>query len=533
MDVDVVSPYSKISMTAATGLETKEQPTYTTVGSIYNPNAATPIQPPTRRPRTRRYPQSLESPSGEAFNFPDPFTALLLKYKLPPPPTTANTLRRYSPLQQNYDRALSPINEQEYSVLANFGMAVPPTIRSGNLPPPSVLENDDSVAPEDTLVSSRIRVKGLTNLASYPNPMRKAAQKALARARPANFAFSRPEGLSSLSMAAPDFGTGRDRPAVATPRLPSTSSSGTPQPLTAGPPGLRQLKRTTFDPAQPSIRTSRLEDQNEPPTASSHLPIGYQARSSSVIQPYKAETNYLAFNDRELRGRYVGHSTQLFQHNMSGNYGSIAQKSRVSPDWRHSSSSTPFQFNGPEQEPVKRFVYDTLPFERISKYFPKGLPPNYHGQNILVSDDWASRAMIASQQPPLQRQLDMPFYAGEGFSIGHLQRKLGAIGVERERRFGSGTDKSVPPKLSIEEAINMEASEHVKPMLEMTYVALLNYRDTRRSRGPVSAWGPIFAEPDESLIDHSPDGNNSFFDDPRVEVPKKKKVTRFPRRLGY
>src|SRR5438034_9357410 len=47
------------------------QPTYTTVGSIYNPNAEKPLQPPTRRGRTIRLshmnfadPAFLPQPSG-------------------------------------------------------------------------------------------------------------------------------------------------------------------------------------------------------------------------------------------------------------------------------------------------------------------------------------------------------------------------------------------------------------------------------------------------------------------------------------
>ncbi|KAK4200297.1 hypothetical protein QBC40DRAFT_174240 [Triangularia verruculosa] len=539
--MDVVSPYSKISTTTATGLETKKQPTYTTVGSIYNPSAATPIQPPTRRPRARRFPQHLEPPSGEGFNLPDSLSSLLSKERSPPsPPTTANTLdtKQYTPLQQNYDRALSPIHEQEFAAFSDLGMTAP-TLRSGNLPhPPSVLEDDESVASEDTLVSSKMTVRSLRNLASYPNPMRKAAQKALAKARPANLSFSRPGGLSPLSITASDIGPGRDRPTAATAGLPSAVSSGPPQPLTAGPPGLRQLKRAAFDSTTASIRNSRFEGQNEPRFTSAHMPIGHQPRASTVAQPYKAEADNHAIYDREVRGRDIGLSSHLSQHDFADIYGPVTQMSRPSSDLRQSSSSTPFYVAGPS---VKRFVYDTLPPEKISRYFPDGFPSNYDGRYTPLSDAW-HKVAIPSHTPPLdeeaQKQRESVLAKDldqerDAQTSGRLQRKLGAIGAERERLFGCAINKPVQSKLSMEEAIQMESSEHVEPLLNMTYAALLNYRDYRRSCCRPNGWFPKFAEPDESLIDRSPEGNNSFFDDPRAEAPKKKKVTRVPRRLGY
>ncbi|KAK0669556.1 hypothetical protein QBC41DRAFT_274419 [Cercophora samala] len=469
--MDVASPYSKNSMTAATDLEAKKQPTYTTVGSIYNPNAANPIQAPPRRPRTRRFPQPLESPSGEAFDFADPLRDLLKQKSPPSPPTTANVLKQYTPLQQNYDRALSPISEQEHRA-----MTMNPKLR-------------------------------------------------------------RLEAPSPLSLNTADVGVGRDRSTVNPAGLPSTTSSGPPQPLTAGPPGLRQFKRNTFDLSTSSVRTSRWEKQNEPSAASSPFPIGHQAKPSSIGQPFRTGVNYPALRDGNIRGYDAEMLTQPFQHGVLGNYGSIVHQSHTSPDLRQSSSSTPLQQNG--QESKKGPVHDTLPVERIAQYFPNSFPHDYTGQHTLKSESWATQAMspklsLLDQEAQKQRQIQLAKSDQQirDQAYGRMQRSIGAIGAERERRR-SAIDKPVSPKLSIEDTTEMGSTDYAKPLLDRTYDALLKYRDSGRSASSSNGWYPKFAEPDESLIDHSPEGNNSFFDDPRTEAPKKKKIAKPPRKLGY
>ncbi|KAK4682895.1 hypothetical protein QC764_120250 [Podospora pseudoanserina] len=463
--MDVASSCSKISMTAAADVEAKKQPTYTTVGSIYNPSAAAPIQAPTRRPRIRRFPQPPESPLGDPFDFTDPLRALLKEKSPPSPPTTAAVLKQYTPLQQNYDRALSPINEQEY-----LAMTMPPQFRRSEIPSP-------------------------------------------------------------LSSTTSDIGFGRDRPTVNPAGLPSTASSGPPRPLTAGPPGVRQFKRNGFDPTTSSVRIGRLESQNETSAARPLFPIGHQTKPSIIRQPFQAGVNYMALHDGDIRGHDAEHPSQLLQHNLSGNYGSNAQQSRASPDLRRSSSSTPFRPSDPD--PKKGPVHDTLPPEKAMEYFPAGFPSNYDGQ-------YTPRPAVPSKFSPLdqesqkqtQNQLDKQDQQIHDPTNGRVQRPIGAIGAERERRRNA-IDKAVSCKLDNEDTTKMDSNEYAKPLLDRTYDALLKYRDSGRSACPSNGWHPQFAEPDESLFDHSPEGNNSFFDDPRMEAPKKKKVVKPTRKLGY
>jgi hypothetical protein len=184
---------------------------YTTVGSVYHPQPQ-PLQPPVRRGRTIKslFPYKSEAPVGQS-------------------------QLKYTPLQQNSDRAISParmnpdslhdITNQERQVLQKFGVAVPNIQQTINMPrllqspigespdqarndrnqantsigtvvgpvattPDSVMvansnaELEDGSDGVDTKPIATMNFNSLTNLASYPNPMQRAAQRVLASHRP-------------------------------------------------------------------------------------------------------------------------------------------------------------------------------------------------------------------------------------------------------------------------------------------------------------------------------------------------------------
>ena len=459
--MDAVSPSSNLSTASSVGLEARKPPTFTTVGSVYNPNAAMPLQPPTRRPRTRRYPQPVRSPSGNPFfPFSDALlSALPLKDSAPlSPSTTAAPFRQYTPLQQNYDRAASPMTEQETSVFSSIGMPVP-SIRSGNMPSPTGCEDNDNVGSEDTLASSRITVKGLTNLASYPNPMQKAAQKALARARTANLGLSRPNTPSSLSTTTIDIGKDRLASTYGT----SSAAAGPPQPLTAGPPGQRQFKSMTLDTAP---RCLRQEDQISPlsPTASV-----FQSRPLIGLRNINGAGLLPTFDDEdELEGteRPSQLPTDERHHSL------VSRPSSDHAGFRPLATPGPSDLTTEPLDGTRRKIQDTLPADRISQYFPDGFPSNYDGRHKPVGENWPMKYPITednSAQPLCERRskINRSFYAGtEGLvknieqivrdhNYRCLENKVGVIGEERERLRGShierlGCDGKVqPPHLSV------------------------------------------------------------------------------------
>ncbi|KAK3311416.1 uncharacterized protein B0T15DRAFT_571788 [Chaetomium strumarium] len=539
-------PDGSESNDSSTGKETGRQPTYTTVGSIYNPKTVTPIQPPARRPRARRYPQPIRSPSGETYiPFPNallsalPFTE---QTSPSPPPTRPATLLQYSPLQQNYERAINPTSERE---MVDFtGSELPaPAIRSGNLPSPAPFEGNDGTTSEDSL-TSRITVKSLTNLASYENPMQKAAQKALARARTANLNVNRVNTpFSSLS-------TSTEYPRD---RLPPTYGAtlaivGPPQPLTAGPPGQRRFRPSVLEP----VCKARDSDSQV-----ANMPLGagvYRSQSPPGLPRNFGTSILAALDDDDETTEGTGPSNRsLLDETYHAPVSPIPPvPARFRPLYPHYTPGGPESFIGSMNE-TKRKVYDTLPPERIQQYYPNGFPHSYDGQYTPIAEDWYTRFPITENQTAQKPSSDSEhinktnqrFYAGTEGLFKHMSQtlddhnrhshdnKVGVIGGERQRLRAGHIEKSavdgklVPPAMSVEEANEMEESDATEPLLNMAFASLLSYKEASQN-----GTSP-FTKADDSLIDHSEKGNQSFFSESKEEEqPKKKKVVKRSRR-GY
>lgn len=471
--------------------------------------------------------------------FADAFlSALPLDDQAPPsPPTTASILRQYSALQQNSERAANPVEEREYSVIADNTMSVP-SIRSGNLPSPRGFEND-SVAAEDTL-TSRITVKGLTNLASYPNPMQKAAQNTLARARTANLDLSRPDTPSSIPSTTPDLTTDR----LINPYGTTPAATGAPQPLKAGPPGQRPFKPSTLDAASRGLRV----DGQVPPAA-------YQPQSPIGL-PYNFDTNLVAAFDDDDGISATGRTAQLPRDERQ--HGPVSRNPHELAGFGRLSTPGPFDTATEELSGARRKVHDTLPPERLEQYFPAGFPSNYDGRHKPVADDWHAKYPTAEnrfmQETFSERmtKINQNFYAStEGLvrnmeqivrdhNYRCLENKVGVIGQERERLRGShierlGADGKVqPPVLTVEEADRMDEAEVAKPLVNMAFATLLSYKEQSESGAAArNAWPSGFIEADPAWVDTSDEGNTSFFSKSKDEEQlRKKRAGRRPRR-GY
>ncbi|KAK3298228.1 uncharacterized protein B0H64DRAFT_353693 [Chaetomium fimeti] len=535
--MDSASLLSDSAIDLSTGIGAKRPPTYTTVGSVYNPKTTTPLQPPTRRPRTRRYPQPIRSPPEGTF-MNALLSALPIEDQNPPsPPSTASILRQYSPLQQNYDRAAIPVSEQETMAFTEFDMSMT-NVRSGDLPSPTGFESNDSVAAEDTL-TSRITVKGLTNLASYPNPMQKAARNTLARARAVNLSLSRPGTPSSLPSTTPDmfkdrlFNTYGAKPAMA----------GPPQPLKAGPPGQRAFKPTTLDAA---ARSLRIEDQVPPAMYQSRSPIGFQ---------YNPDTNIQAAFDDDDGIHSSKREAQLpLEENQ---HGPVSRNPHDVTGFGGLLTPGPFDTFTESLDGAKRKVHDTLPPERIKHYFPGGFPSSYDGRHKPMGDDWATKQPAPEdgfrQESFSERmtKINRNFYAGTEGLVKNLEQivrdhnyrclenKIGVIGGERERLRGShierlGADGKVqPPILSVDEVDKMSEADVAKPLVNMAFATLLSYKEQSESGASgQNAWPSGFTKPDDSWVDATVEGNTSFFSKPKEECLKRKKAHKKVRR-GY
>ncbi|KAL2269445.1 hypothetical protein VTJ83DRAFT_1629 [Remersonia thermophila] len=494
--------------------EQHKQPVFTTVGSVYNPKQPTAIQPPARRLRSRRYPQPILLPNGGSFvPFPEALlSALPLPDETPPSaPTTASLLREYSPLQQNNERAANPAHNRESAIAAGDTMSSPDNPSS-----PAELGHHESAMADD-LLTSRITVKGLTNLASYPNPMQKAAQNTLARARTVDLGLGRPETPPSQSTT-PDFAKGRTLNPYGPPRAPT----GPPEPLKAGPPGHRPFRPSVLDLA---TRRSAGEDQPSLPPCQPRLPAGLSYSFDGNVVPPAGP-----------RGWDASRPGQALVNEAHGS--SLVRSAPGSTGPSRLTTPCPVDPCARTKDGTRRKICDTLPVERIRPYYPAGLPANYDGRYTPVTDDWHARYPLfedgSMSEPSTDRRskIDRDFYGGAEERMKTADRVVrgngpqlsrntaGVIGEERERVHGSvfSRQNDVGPKaerplMSIEDVNKMGHAEIVEPLLSMTLATLLGYRKDAAAIGAHHPWADCFVKAEPDWIDKSEEGSKSLFRD--------------------
>ncbi|KAM0542766.1 hypothetical protein ACHAPJ_012649 [Fusarium lateritium] len=310
---DISSPGS-IASSTPTAPTSASKVTYTTAGTPYNPSTSQPLQPPARRGRSLKWPAGIHT-AGLSLLPKSVLATLPLKAS-----SQSSSLQQYSPVQTQYDETPSPLNDTDHGCV-NMSAQVP---RLGSSATPSPLTSLFSEAEQDTFTDVdpseesdddcelgmdpllNMTVKSLHNLASYPNPNQKRAQKALLRGlkpalglktaarsdepstplsrsvgfldplrnnagspnilRPAQTetifsgrsnddAFWNPPG--NISSGLPGTLNSFDRAVGGnSARTTGTPGSGAPLPLTAGPPGQRQYRPSTFESTFKALQTN-------------------------------------------------------------------------------------------------------------------------------------------------------------------------------------------------------------------------------------------------------------------------------------
>ncbi|KAL7918873.1 hypothetical protein ACQKWADRAFT_323460 [Trichoderma austrokoningii] len=173
--------------------------TYTTAGTVYHPGPPQRLQPPTRRGRLFKEATSefdglnlANPPHPTIHQLPEALQRLFLSDKADKADKAAQSESpipdqhiSYEPLQQNYDRAVSPPNDQQdqdqdQTPKMSWSVGAPPFVplSKGKAIAADMGSSDD----EECIMTSALMsmpVKSLQNLASYPNPNQKGAQKVL------------------------------------------------------------------------------------------------------------------------------------------------------------------------------------------------------------------------------------------------------------------------------------------------------------------------------------------------------------------
>ncbi|KAF3768462.1 hypothetical protein M406DRAFT_71467 [Cryphonectria parasitica EP155] len=304
MDTPSSGSSSKSTIPSEQGQQASRQTTYTTVGSIFNPEVASQLPAPAQRGRAKRCPPIVSDDIAAL----DQFVQANAPYeqRQPTPPSTATIMKEYSPLQQNRERAADPVAaltfQERIATEALMNMSKPTTpFHEGPPRDKHIRTPQDQVTPvrgggnasgHDDQWSGNMRhhsVKALTNLASYPNRHQQAAQRVLDRGRksarptptgpaahrgrPVTPAYhmqnaSGPGGqYSSPSSSSPwglrdhnDYNHNDHHPAhghINNTSQPGGCSGGygAPRPLTAGPPGQRQYKAATLEGPYRALQT--------------------------------------------------------------------------------------------------------------------------------------------------------------------------------------------------------------------------------------------------------------------------------------
>ncbi|EGX94979.1 hypothetical protein CCM_03251 [Cordyceps militaris CM01] len=491
---DSISP----STTASGSSNPSIQPTYTTAGTIYNPNTSQPLQPPTRRGRAPKW------TSGGAYSD----LSLLPRSLIATLQAKSNgrsspyNVAQYTPLQQNYDRAANPISKNGCfdemghrwnSTPGDAGLEVDEVGYNAIGRDPE--EDDDDEDGDDGMdsIMMNMPVKSLHNLASYANPNQKKAQKALLRPikprlnpqntysahdmpvqhwdpRPSpdhydrSWAKLRPsysDSVASQLMAKAELQSitarSQHQEVSPPPNIEDVEAKnawlthmalGAPRPLTAGPPGQRQYRASTFKSTFKALSTeTKATKQMDDDDA--------YAITARVLQ-------HAGIDD--ARGRLEG---SLSRHESeSNNYTQLFQGSqqlpRGSPNGSYGIVGSPDK--GYKRRGVEEFTASDAALTR-PEWGTKGSYQQFRG-------DAEYEANLATQTEKMNK---LWYHGCEtlcGEAVGEADKArdtyVGVIGDGRPRQ--SGWNRHSP--LAIEEANKMEVSEHTKPLLDMAMANL-------------------------------------------------------------
>ncbi|KPM40423.1 hypothetical protein AK830_g6089 [Neonectria ditissima] len=541
--MDTLTSLTTITSSTATEPESgSKQATYTTAGTLYDPSSSQPLQPPTRRGR------SLKWAAGGAHSnlslFPK---SLLATLPLKGAAGRPAPVQHYTPLQQNYDRAVSPFSDLDHQS-ANMSAQVP-LMSSGNTPTSlsSLLSehdrdnhtnattsdesDDDSDFGSDPLMN--MTVKSLHNLASYPNPSQKRAQKALLRgAKPTLNGLSgairsnappsplnrslAPVEILKRSSVSPTLRLAQSDPLAirkgqedfpfkpefkrsstthhensplnemahygdsahpsSTPSSTSTSMTlasgpGAPRPLTAGPPGQRQYRPSTFESTFKALHTNVKPqnggtDEDEETIAVTQQTLLQASIDDLGIVSDSVSTAYLV---AECLSGEAGPMTSLGKMVSSTNDGLAGTNDQhtTGPSWNQENDHrrdllVPNSDWTWSSEPLHT-DWSSLSTMRSQERWKAGTDrltdEEVTNRNKKINRDWYSGSSLFGKtivdEEDIQRKPEKTF---------------GAIGDGRPVK---NKDHGGPIKIA--EANRMSVAEHAKPLLNMAFASVMRH----------------------------------------------------------
>lgn len=508
---DTTSPSRPCSSEPSAASSSAIKPrTYTTAGTIYNPSSAQPLQAPTRRGRVPfRWPIG-DHDSGSLGLLPrSALESLPLRapsYPRPPQPQA-----QYSPLQQNYDRAISPnapklTHDTTGHLFASMRVVEDPwedseltlpsirdLVSSSDEDKPDEGDNVDDEIDEASLAPLKsMTVASLKNLASYPNPQQNLAKKVLSRpinsiawcgrsavpksppsTRPIGSPqleenhIAKPHATTALLRAPPglvypqpsdvpnfNFKDGAVDTKSAVPTL--TNGHGTPQPLTAGPPGQRQYRPSSLKPPfKASYARSDLENL---PTVQQGNIEGFakQGQDTNVRGPLPSLLS------RQAEEKTYASMTTEF--NEQQRY--IASNSAAVTDgWRDEIEAAQIRFLSHAAQPNPRQRMDPL----TARWTDKTLEV----QHADIERHWYSGAGCMDFSPE---------QAIHEAKFRRMQHSIGVIGDARSKT--ECKDKRQYHPVGVKEAASIPTPEHARPLLNTALASISRVQTDAQVQSP-------------------------------------------------
>ncbi|KAK1656056.1 hypothetical protein BDP81DRAFT_305317 [Colletotrichum phormii] len=562
--------------------------TYTTAGTIYNPSNAQQLQPPVRRGRTLKWPAQGVAAS-ELSLFPKSVLAgLPLKSQnLVTTPTSPRPpqIPKYSPLQQNYDRAVSPLTDYSLespneldvrsnspsSLMPSYSMnsnqaspvaaAMPTSVVNKHVDANSSDDGDDESFGENPLRG--LTVKSLHNLASYPNPNQKRAQRALLRARPGT--TPAPSAGNISRTATPSYGAqtfegfdmGNDgshspalfRSAKTDPndilKMKADRSGHDPDNswrinCTSPPPGLFPAANIQRDLPQAAYKSTLATGPGAPRPLTAGPPGHRQYRTSTFENTIKALNN--GPKEMPLDGPMFGQANLGLQKHMT--HETMRFSGTETPVHLKSGLDSLLCGSTPDTDDCYQDVVDEASrmsdqqMEKVLEYIKLGQNMNEatsraqaaSAMPVVSGDDWPADYPKAVRPPwtegtwtmtddALQKRnerINQLFHAGTG-ALGKsmmaviqekefrdFKRQVGVIG---DRRPKAKAEKTEYPPIKVDRLNKMTDSEATEPFLAMAYSALVNHQEGVHDHPQFHQW----EDPEPHMVDTSAQGLRSVF----------------------
>ncbi|RMJ12019.1 hypothetical protein CDV36_008338 [Fusarium kuroshium] len=496
--------------------------TYTTAGTPYNPSTAQPLQPPARRGRSLKWSAGLHT-AGLSLFPKSALASLPVKFV-----NHSSSSQEHSPMQTTFDRAISPIHDTEHAC-ANMSAQVPRLVASATPSPLMSLFSEvvheglsDAEASDDDENEYELgmdpllnmTVKSLQNLASYPNPNQKRAQKALSRGTKAALegykAVSRSEEPStplnrrtgpqeplqihvdSPSMLrhaqAETMGYGRrqddgfwnppdtvkpfdaavggrtsDKFSSAT----LASGPGAPRPLSAGPPGQRQYRPSTFKSTFKALKPQPYGQDLDQEDDDDVLMITRQILRQAGIDEKRHESKSPLF--KQTASLSTAPISVTPQKTMSSTKAFLAklneEREANACGLANDKPACPFETLLTQQSPFSTCWNPT--------------PATSAGQYTLNSDVWGTNKLQKRRE-----MVDRAWYAGANFMKATTEElawdvqypkpkcKFGAIGDGRPIKKGGEQRSTEPEKIE-----HLSVAELAGPLLNMAFVKVQQFQE--------------------------------------------------------